>query len=205
MWLIPNRMIGLGPGHCVVDPNRRTGLAPGYYRFDTQSPIPVFARCILYTCTSTTISRLCYRGCCVRSGTTLMRAMLDAHPWVRCGEETRLLTSILSVSSQGDCSLTVHNWITKQVKKPTTLNNWPSLCYKPCTLHIFFLLNQLLCKNCPTKFYYSLGAQIFLNGLAHCTGILLPPQAYQWEHNLNWVLFCWDGIQNRFRDNAYPI
>ena len=148
------------------------------------------------------ISCPCYRGCCVRSGTTLMRAMLDAHPWVRCGEETRLLTSILSVSSQGDCSLTVHNWITKQVKKPTTLSNWPSLCYKPCTLHIFFLLNQLLCKNCPTKFYYSLGAQIFLNGLAHCTGILLPPQAYQWEHNLNWVLFCWDGIQNRFRDNA---
>ncbi len=34
-----------------------------------------------------------------RSGTTLVRAMLDAHPWVRCGEETRLLSSLLSVSA----------------------------------------------------------------------------------------------------------
>ena len=32
-----------------------------------------------------------------RSGTTLMRAMLDAHPEVRCGEETRVVPRILQV------------------------------------------------------------------------------------------------------------
>jgi protein-tyrosine sulfotransferase len=26
-----------------------------------------------------------------------MRAMLDAHPWVRCGEETRMIPRILQV------------------------------------------------------------------------------------------------------------
>lgn len=32
-----------------------------------------------------------------RSGTTLVRAMLDAHPWVRCGEETRILPQVLTL------------------------------------------------------------------------------------------------------------
>lgn len=32
-----------------------------------------------------------------RSGTTLMRAMLDAHPDIRCGEETRVIPRILSL------------------------------------------------------------------------------------------------------------
>lgn len=32
-----------------------------------------------------------------RSGTTLMRAMLDAHPSIRCGEETHLVPNILGV------------------------------------------------------------------------------------------------------------
>lgn len=32
-----------------------------------------------------------------RSGTTLMRAMLDAHPEVRCGEETRVIPRILGI------------------------------------------------------------------------------------------------------------
>ncbi|KAL3856520.1 hypothetical protein ACJMK2_011266 [Sinanodonta woodiana] len=32
-----------------------------------------------------------------RSGTTLMRAMLDAHPNIRCGEETRVIPSLLSM------------------------------------------------------------------------------------------------------------
>ena len=31
-----------------------------------------------------------------RSGTTLMRAMLDAHPDVRCGEETQLVPQLLA-------------------------------------------------------------------------------------------------------------
>ena len=32
-----------------------------------------------------------------RSGTTLMRAILDSHPMVRCGEETRVVPRILSM------------------------------------------------------------------------------------------------------------
>jgi hypothetical protein len=32
-----------------------------------------------------------------RSGTTLMRAILDAHPLVRCGEETRVIPRVLSM------------------------------------------------------------------------------------------------------------
>lgn len=32
-----------------------------------------------------------------RSGTTLLRAMLDSHPDVRCGEETRIIPRILQV------------------------------------------------------------------------------------------------------------
>ncbi|VDM67094.1 unnamed protein product, partial [Strongylus vulgaris] len=35
-----------------------------------------------------------------RSGTTLMRAMLDAHPDVRCGEETRVIPRILGLRAQ---------------------------------------------------------------------------------------------------------
>ena len=32
-----------------------------------------------------------------RSGTTLLRAMLDAHKMIRCGEETRIIPRILEV------------------------------------------------------------------------------------------------------------
>jgi hypothetical protein len=32
-----------------------------------------------------------------RSGTTLMRAILDSHPFVRCGEETRVIPRVLSM------------------------------------------------------------------------------------------------------------
>uniref|UniRef100_A0A0N5BML8 Protein-tyrosine sulfotransferase n=1 Tax=Strongyloides papillosus TaxID=174720 RepID=A0A0N5BML8_STREA len=35
-----------------------------------------------------------------RSGTTLMRSMMDAHPMVRCGEETRVIPRILSLRNQ---------------------------------------------------------------------------------------------------------
>ena len=35
-----------------------------------------------------------------RSGTTLMRAMLDAHPDIRCGEETRVIPRILGMHAQ---------------------------------------------------------------------------------------------------------
>lgn len=35
-----------------------------------------------------------------RSGTTLARAMLDAHPEIRCGEETRVVPRILQMRQQ---------------------------------------------------------------------------------------------------------
>jgi len=35
-----------------------------------------------------------------RSGTTLIRAMLDAHPDIRCGEETRVVPRILQLAAQ---------------------------------------------------------------------------------------------------------
>ena len=43
-------------------------------------------------------SPIVFIGGVPRSGTTLMRAMLDAHPEVRCGEETRVVPRILQVS-----------------------------------------------------------------------------------------------------------
>ena len=42
---------------------------------------------------------LIFIGGVPRSGTTLVRAMLDAHPMVRCGEETRVIPRILSLRS----------------------------------------------------------------------------------------------------------
>jgi len=43
---------------------------------------------------------LIFIGGMPRSGTTLMRAMLDAHPEVRCGEETRVVPRILQMRQQ---------------------------------------------------------------------------------------------------------
>ena len=43
-------------------------------------------------------SPIIFIGGVPRSGTTLMRAMLDAHDEVRCGEETRVVPRILQVS-----------------------------------------------------------------------------------------------------------
>lgn len=42
---------------------------------------------------------LVFIGGVPRSGTTLMRAMLDAHPDVRCGQETRVIPRILQLRS----------------------------------------------------------------------------------------------------------
>ena len=43
-------------------------------------------------------SPIVFIGGLPESGTKLMRAMLDAHPEVRCGEETRVVPRILQVS-----------------------------------------------------------------------------------------------------------
>ncbi|XP_071946336.1 protein-tyrosine sulfotransferase 1-like [Antedon mediterranea] len=43
---------------------------------------------------------LIFIGGMPRSGTTLMRAMLDAHPDIRCGEETRLVPRLLGMRVQ---------------------------------------------------------------------------------------------------------
>lgn len=43
-----------------------------------------------------------------RSGTTLMRAMLDAHPEVRCGEETRVIPRLLGMRT---------NWERSEIEK----------------------------------------------------------------------------------------
>ncbi|CAH1802280.1 unnamed protein product [Owenia fusiformis] len=43
---------------------------------------------------------LIFIGGMPRSGTTLMRAMLDAHPEVRCGEETRVIPRLLGMKYQ---------------------------------------------------------------------------------------------------------
>lgn len=47
---------------------------------------------------------LIFIGGMPRSGTTLMRALLDAHPQVRCGEETRLIPRILGMRTNWERS-----------------------------------------------------------------------------------------------------
>ena len=79
---------GLLPSTCVspeqvnaAHSSRKTavvGRNGKLYEYDRQSP-------------------LIFIGGVPRSGTTLMRAMLDAHPAVRCGEETRIVPRILQM------------------------------------------------------------------------------------------------------------
>lgn len=47
---------------------------------------------------------LIFIGGMPRSGTTLMRAMLDAHPEVRCGEETRVIPRLLGIRTNWERS-----------------------------------------------------------------------------------------------------
>jgi len=49
---------------------------------------------------------LIFIGGMPRSGTTLMRAMLDAHPDVRCGEETHIIPVWLSLTTRWQRSRT---------------------------------------------------------------------------------------------------
>lgn len=43
---------------------------------------------------------LIFIGGMPRSGTTLLRVLLDAHSWIRCGEETRIIPRILGIRQQ---------------------------------------------------------------------------------------------------------
>ena len=47
---------------------------------------------------------LIFVGGMPRSGTTLMRVMMDAHPDIRCGEETRVIPRILGMRTQWEKS-----------------------------------------------------------------------------------------------------
>ncbi|XP_038059083.1 protein-tyrosine sulfotransferase 1-like [Patiria miniata] len=69
--------------HVVYDDNQKE------YTYDRSSP-------------------LIFVGGFPRSGTTLMRALLDAHPDVRCGEETRLIPNLLQSRSK---------WVGNRVEK----------------------------------------------------------------------------------------
>ena len=46
------------------------------------------------------IEPMIFIGGMLRSGTTLARVLLDAHPNIRCGEETRVLPRLLQMHSQ---------------------------------------------------------------------------------------------------------
>lgn len=74
-----------GPAECpkTASMSKKTSMIAQdgtLYEYDRQSP-------------------LIFIGGVPRSGTTLMRAMLDAHPDVRCGEETRVVPRLLQMRS----------------------------------------------------------------------------------------------------------
>lgn len=70
--------------HIVVDDGRKVT-----YHYDRMEP-------------------MIFIGGMPRSGTTLARVLLDAHPDIRCGEETRVLPRLLQMRSQ---------WVKSQKEK----------------------------------------------------------------------------------------
>lgn len=62
----------------MVSADKYVGTGPKVYEYNRQMP-------------------LIFIGGVPRSGTTLMRAMLDAHPDIRCGQETRVIPRILQM------------------------------------------------------------------------------------------------------------
>uniref|UniRef100_A0A182R032 Protein-tyrosine sulfotransferase n=1 Tax=Anopheles farauti TaxID=69004 RepID=A0A182R032_9DIPT len=71
---------GAGPQGLMVRDDQTQDGGGGSYRYHRNMP-------------------LIFIGGVPRSGTTLMRAMLDAHPEVRCGQETRVIPRILQLRS----------------------------------------------------------------------------------------------------------
>ena len=57
---------------------------------------------------ATKIGQIVFVGGVPRSGTTLARVMLDAHPDIRCGEETRVIPRIISMRSRWDRAAREH-------------------------------------------------------------------------------------------------
>uniref|UniRef100_A0A336LN86 Protein-tyrosine sulfotransferase n=1 Tax=Culicoides sonorensis TaxID=179676 RepID=A0A336LN86_CULSO len=66
---------------------------------------------------------LIFIGGVPRSGTTLMRAMLDAHPDVRCGQETRVIPRILQLRS---------HWMKSE--KEITITGFDLTSYRQCMI-----------------------------------------------------------------------
>ena len=52
-----------------------------------------------------------------RSGTTLMRAILDVHPDVRCGEETRVIPRVLMARRTIKSGRNMRGYLMNSVRK----------------------------------------------------------------------------------------
>ena len=66
--------------------------------------------------------QLIFVGGVPRSGTTLVRAMLDAHPDIRCGEETRVIPRILSMRGRWSRSAKERNRLDQARMHPDLLD-----------------------------------------------------------------------------------
>lgn len=104
-------------------------------------------------------------GGCPRSGTTLMRVLLDSHPQIFCGPETHILPKVLSMYTSisafdhtrmqmagidsGLQNLAMRDFIFDiimgHVKKGTAPSN-PSFSFLPCNKDPFLLNNAIYLK-----------------------------------------------------------
>ena len=75
------------------------------------------------TSLSQALQKIIFVGGVPRSGTTLLRAMLDAHPDVRCGEETRVIPRIVSMRSRWSKSTREHNRLIEAGLNDETLDS----------------------------------------------------------------------------------
>uniref|UniRef100_A0A1W7R9D0 Protein-tyrosine sulfotransferase n=1 Tax=Hadrurus spadix TaxID=141984 RepID=A0A1W7R9D0_9SCOR len=75
---------------CITVDNRTMMVAPQKYIVGSDNKKYVYDRNM----------QLIFIGGMPRSGTTLLRVLLDAHPDIRCGEETRVIPRLLSIKQQ---------------------------------------------------------------------------------------------------------